>query len=169
MLQGTVKFLTMAALGGALVLAVSSSQPSGAAAPAGVTIGGVFQLKSAADQSFCLDIDNQGPTPQLILSQCTAASSQRFSFTRGADGFSLMIDSQGNCLSTGAKSAPNFFGVSDALCKYTGKERWALSLTGTLAQGSKGRCLAIPRVGANESVHLVPCQEVTLQHWKLSQ
>ncbi len=169
MVQRSVKLLAVAALGGALVLALSSPRASGAAAPAGVAVGGVFQLKSAADQSFCLDIDNRGPTPQLILSQCTAASSQRFSFTRGADGFSLMIDSQGNCLSTGAKGGPNFFGVSDAPCRYTGKERWALSLTGTLTQGTKGRCLVIPRVAANVSVDLVPCQEVALQQWRLSQ
>jgi Ricin-type beta-trefoil lectin domain. len=140
----------------------------GAAAPPSTVGGGVFQIHALSDQGFCMNLDDQRVQPTLVVSQCTVAESQKFTLTHGADGLNLIVDRKGNCLSRGIQIGKGFFAVADAPCTYQLREQWSFSLLGLMMRGSSGLCLEIPRAADGAEVHLVPCTDVPLQHWKLS-
>jgi hypothetical protein len=163
------RLASAAAIVGLMIAVPVATASSGASAPPSTVGGGVFSLHSMADQSFCLDVVDQGSGLVVVVSMCTAAESQKFALSHGADGLNLMLDSHGNCLAHGAKIGPGFFAVGDGPCKYKPIGRWSILADGLVTQGDSGLCLTIPRAADGANVHLVPCQEVPLQEWKLSQ
>ena len=157
-------------LGAGLVVAATMAPGlSGAAAPPSTGRGEGFQFKTLLDTGFCMDIDESGSQPRAIVSTCTAVASQRFTLSDGADGYNLMIDSRGRCLSRGPKLSKDFFTVAVAPCTYRANERWSLLALGQFTQANANRCLVIPRAASGASVNVVPCQTVDSQRWQLSQ
>ncbi|HEY5013513.1 MAG TPA: RICIN domain-containing protein [Acidimicrobiia bacterium] len=160
-----------ALLGAGLLSAAAISYGVSAASTraSSVTGAGNLQIKSMLDTSFCVDVDESGPQPAVILSQCTAVASQRFTLSNGADGLNLFLDSRGRCLSQGPKLSAGFYAISVKPCTYRSRERWSFSPLGAFTVGVAQRCATVSRAAANVAVNLVPCQGTNSQLWKLAQ
>ena len=131
-------------------------------APAQVTgpaiIHGINQqIKSLADLSYCIDTDDATSiTPSLYLAVCTGRGSQRWTFTDGADGTSVIVSDLGLCLSVETGPTPHRLGV--APCTYHSDQRFGVSPVGMLVPKFTDHCatIAVPPV-AGELVYIEDC------------
>lgn len=158
-------------IGASVALAAALNLGVGDASPPATTVsgGGNFQLQTSPETIFCADTV-EGASTAVSISQCSAAASQRFTFSNGADGHNLILDSNGRCLGVGAKIDRDSRAVTDGPCNYHAKQRWSFLADGQIVTGNKILCLApAGRVGAGAQVRLLTCDGSTIQHWKLSQ
>ena len=169
---GRRRVLIAGALLGAGILsaaAVSFGVSAASTRASSVTGAGNLQIKTMSDTNFCIDVDDSGPQPAVILSTCNVAASQRFTLSNGADGLNLFLDSHGRCLSQGAKLFKGAYAIAVQPCTYRTGERWSNSPLGEFTVGSAQRCATVPRAAANAAVTLQPCQGISRQLWKLAQ
>jgi len=92
----------------AITIVAAKPAPSAGAAPTladgGSLVHGVnFMLKTVLDETFCVETDVAvSTTPSVYLAQCTGRPNQRWTFTDGEDGSSVVVGDRGFCFESRA-------------------------------------------------------------------
>ena len=164
--------VTLVVASGAVVAAsntATAAVPLAAVTTPTTAHGTGFQVHSIIDTSFCIDVA-AGATEgrQVTLSQCTAASSQRWGFTWNTDQTNLLVESQGMCMD-GRKPTAGV-AASVGYCRFGDPWRYVFTPEGLIQNVKTGQCLTIPRAGSGAAVYFDFCDATrSAQLWKLSQ
>ncbi len=167
--------LSRVAVGIGLVVALGSGAVAGASvhllSTPSTAHGEYFQLKSQKDSTFCIDVDPQGtPGRSLFLSVCTAALSQRWTFTSNADGSNLLVNSQGFCVDAVGRTPGDGVALQVNHCNFAKSQRLHFTDAGNIQIGGTKNCLSYPRPGSGAAVFLQACGSLTaLEEFKLAQ
>jgi hypothetical protein len=164
--------VTLLAASGAVVAASSTTSavvPLAAVSTPTTVHGTGFQLHSMLDTSFCIDVAPGAAEGRTVtLSQCTAATSQRWGFTWNADQTNLLVEAEGMCVDGRKPQA----GVAATVgyCRFADPWRYVFTAEGLVQNVKTGRCLTIPRAASGAAVYFDVCDITrTAQVWKISQ
>lgn len=152
---------------GAVALGVSDAR-------ADARVHGVgFQMKTVLDETFCIganaDTATEGRT--VFIQKCTGAETQRWTFTDGADGSSVIVGSQGMCLDIRNHRSGDGTPIQLWRCHYGNNQRFRVTPTGRIREVQSGKCLTIGKTVADRAaVFIDECDEQRSQQtWRLVQ
>src|ERR1700730_7274481 len=118
----------------AITIVAAKPAPGAGAAPTladgGSLVHGVnFMLKTVLDETFCVETDVAvSATPSVYLAQCTGRANQRWTFTDGEDGSSVVGGDRGFCLKAERGAEPEKLGI--ATCDYHTDQRFTVTPAG---------------------------------------
>jgi hypothetical protein len=145
-------------------------EATGAARGGPPAVHGVnFQIKSLADETYCVETNAGTSTPTVYMQQCTGAGQQRWTFTDGADGTNVVVGDLGMCLGINHKVAKPW-PAQISTCNYKSNQRFTLTPIGEIVEVYSLECLTTtsPPV-AGGAVFLESCQNPVArqQVWRL--
>ena len=171
--------LTTVALG-VLALAVTVSdvtlihRAKAAPVPAdsGAAVHGVnFSMKNLVDETFCVETDVAvSATPHVYLASCTGRPNQRWTFTDGTDGSSVVVGDLGLCLMVEDGPTLELLGITT--CDYHVDQRFTVTPAGLIMEKHSGECLTVNSpIISGGAIVLDNCQSpmVPEQTWRLVQ
>ena len=178
MLPKTSIFTAVAVSALTLVITVSDVTPvnraEAAPVPAdrGAAVHGVnFLMKNLVDETFCVETDVAvSATPQVYLASCTGRANQRWTFTDGADGSSVVVGDLGLCLM--AEHGPTLEMLGITTCDYHVDQRFTVTPAGLIMEKHSGECLTVNSpIISGGAIVLDNCQSpmVPEQIWRLVQ
>ncbi|HEY6251383.1 MAG TPA: ricin-type beta-trefoil lectin domain protein [Candidatus Angelobacter sp.] len=161
-----------------LAITVGAAKPvSGApSAPVfeddGSLVHGVnFMLKTFLDETFCVETDVAvSATPSVYLAPCTGRPNQRWTFTDGEDGSSVVVGDRGFCLKVGHRPEPERLGIGT--CDYHSDQRFKVTPAGLIMERHSDDCLTVRSpILSNAALLVEECQDpmVPVQVWRLAQ
>jgi Ricin-type beta-trefoil lectin domain len=142
------------------------------AADGGSLVHGVnFMVKTFLDESFCLETDvDVSATPTVHIAPCTGRANQRWTFTDGEDGSSVIVGDRGFCLTVERGAKPEKLGI--ATCDYHTNQRFTVTPAGLIKERRSDDCLTnhSPVVNGND-IALEECRDslAAEQTWRLAQ
>jgi hypothetical protein len=130
-----------------------------------------FQVKTVVDNTFCVETNTATPStgPSIYLAKCNGHETQRWTFTDGANGTSVIVGSLGMCLSINHNVATSPAQI--ASCTYGSNQRFTVTPAGEIIEVRSGQCLTTSAVAAEKDpVFLTTCSaEVQRpQHWQIT-
>lgn len=166
----------MVALTLAITVGAAKPAPGAGAAPVladgGSLVHGVnFMVKTFLDESFCVETDVAvSATPSVYVAPCSGRANQRWTFTDGEDGSSVVVGDRGLCLKVERGAEPQKLGI--ATCDYHTDRRFTVTPAGLIKERRSDDCLTInsPIVSGN-AISVKECgdQLVAEQTWRLAQ
>lgn len=171
-------FATASLVALALAIRVGASNPVPGVPPAAVLadegslVHGVnFMLKTFLDETFCVETDVAvSATPSVYLAQCTGRANQRWTFTDGEDGSSVVVGDRGFCLKVGHRPEPEGLGI--ATCDYHADQRFKVTPAGLIMERHSDDCLTVSSpILSGAAIFVEECQDpmVPVQVWRLAQ
>jgi len=161
------------AIGLVAVLGSSAAAAAGVhlLAPPSTAHGGGFQLEAQKDTTFCVDVDPGGiPGSALSLSVCSAAASQRWTFTSNTDGSNLLVDWSGFCVDAAGHTAGDGVALQAVNCNFAKSQRLRFTSAGSIQIGGTKNCLSFVRVASGAAITLESCSNpLGVQRFKLAQ
>ncbi len=133
--------------------------------------GSNFQIKSAVDFSFCIDVP-AGATPgrKLTLTACSPANTERWAFTENSDGTNLLIDDQGFCVDSVGRKAGDGISLQVLKCSFVKSQRFRYNSIGQMQFFETTNCVSLPRANAAAALFLEKCDSSKKrQQFKLAQ
>ena len=167
--------LALVALALAVLVAVAKPAPGAGAgrrlADGGSPVHGVnFMLKTVLDETFCLETDVAvSAAPSVYLAPCTGLRNQRWTFTDGEDGSSVVVGDRGFCLKVGHRPEPERLEI--AACDYHADQRFNVTPAGLIRERHSDNCLTVRSSTLNGAVIPVEeCQDpaVAGQIWRVA-
>jgi len=163
-------------VGGSLALVKMNAGADAASAPAVSSapplVRGVnFQIKSVIDEIFCMEANGPGATtPAVQLARCTGRVEQRWTFTDGSNGSSVVVGKGGMCwdMDHGVKGTKP---LQVSTCTYRGNQRFTVTPAGLLTEVQSAECLTVVPATTSGAVFLDRCQDpaVEAQLWRFAQ
>lgn len=161
-----------------LAITVGAAKPvSGAPhapvfADEGSLVHGVnFMLKTFLDETFCLETDVAvSAAPSVYLAPCTGRANQRWTFTDGEDGSSVVVGDRGFCLKVGHRPEPERLGIGT--CDYDSDQRFKVTPAGLIMERHSDDCLTVSSpILNNAAIFVEECRDpmVPVQVWRLAQ
>ena len=130
-----------------------------------------FMLKTFLDETFCVETDVAvSATPSVYLAECTGRANQRWTFTDGEDGSSVVVGDRGFCLKVGNRPEPETLGI--ATCDYHADQRFKVTPAGLIMERHSDDCLTVSSpILSNATIFVEECQDpmVPVQVWRLAQ
>lgn len=171
-------FITAGLAALTLALTVGAAKPVSGTAPApafedgGSLVHGVnFMLKTFLDETFCVETDVAvSATPSVYLAPCTGRANQRWTFTDGEDGSSVVVGDGGFCLKVGHRPEPERLGIGT--CDYHSDQRFKVTAAGLIMERHSDDCLAVRSpILSNAAIFSEECQDpmIPVQVWRLAQ
>ena len=171
-------FITAVLAALTLALAVGAAKPVSGTASApvfeddGSLVHGVnFMLKTFLDETFCVETDVAvSATPSVYLAPCTGRANQRWTFTDGEDGSSVVVGDRGFCLEVGHRPEPERLGI--ATCDYHTDQRFKVTPAGLIMERHSDDCLTVRSpIISGATIFVDECQDpmVPVQVWRLAQ
>ena len=159
-----------------LTLAVGPAQPAPGAGAAtvlpdgGSQVHGVnFMLKTFVDATVCVETDVAvNTTPRVYLATCTGRANQRWTFTDGEDGSSVVVGDRGFCLNVERGPKPQMLGI--ATCDYRADQRFEVTPAGLIMERHSDNCLTVRSpLLSGAPIFVEECQDpmVADQAWRL--
>lgn len=140
------------------------------AANGGSAVHGVnFMMKTVLDETFCLETDVAvSTTPRVYLAPCTGRRNQRWTFTDGVDGSSVVVGDLGQCLMVEHGPRPERLAI--AVCDYHTDQRFTVSPSGLIQEKHSDECVTVNSPVNGEPVFVEECgaQLVREQTWRLA-
>jgi len=139
------------------------------------TVHGVnFQVKTLLDETFCMDaeIGNGQEGRRVTIGKCTGRGNQRWTFTDGADGSSVVVGDLGMCLDIRNHRVKDGTPIQIWRCHYGTNQRFVVTPSGRIKEVQSGKCLTVGKGPAAEHkpVFIDECDEqVKEQTWRLVQ
>jgi hypothetical protein len=168
------KLVTKLALSALSLGAVLLGAHDGHAGPSGPTVHGVnFMIKTVLDETFCIEASaatgQEGR--QVYITQCNGRENQRWTFTDGADGSSVIVGHLGMCLDIRNHKTKDGVPLQIWRCHYGANQRFTVTPSGRIKEVQTGKCLTIGKVaGDHKPVFIDECDEqVREQTWRLAQ
>jgi hypothetical protein len=160
-----------------LTLAVGAAQPAPGAGAApvspdgGAQVHGVnFMLKTFVDATVCVETDVAvNTTPRVYLATCTGRANQRWTFTDGEDGSSVVVGDRGFCLKVGHRPEPERLEI--AACDYHADQRFKVTPAGLIMERHSDSCLTVGSSSlSGAAIPVEECQDpiVAGQVWRLA-
>jgi Ricin-type beta-trefoil lectin domain len=159
----------------AMTVGAAPPAPGAEAAPllpdGGAVVHGVnFMLKTFVDAAFCVETDVAvSTTPSVYLAPCTGRANQRWTFTDGEDGSSVVVGDRGFCLKAERGAKPEALGI--ATCDYRADQRFEVTPAGLIMDRHSDNCLTVRSPILSGGVIFVEeCQDpiVAEQAWRLA-
>jgi hypothetical protein len=159
-----------------LLAGASPVRGAGAAVPVstdgGSLVHGVnFMVKTFLDESFCVETDVAvSATPSVYLAICTGRANQRWTFTDGEDGSSVIVGDRGFCLQVERGAKPEKLGI--ATCDYHTDQRFNVTPAGLIKERRSDDCLTInSAIVSGNAILLDECRDslAAEQTWRLAQ
>ncbi len=129
-----------------------------------------FMLKTFVDAAFCVETDvAESTTPSVYLAPCTGRANQRWTFTDGEDGSSVVVGDRGFCLKAERGAKPEALGI--ATCDYRADQRFEVTPAGLIMDRHSDNCLTVRSPILSGGVIFVEeCQDpmVAEQAWRLA-
>lgn len=134
--------------------------------------GADFQVRTLVDESFCIETDvaMSTPAPHVHLAKCTGAQGQRWTFTDGADGSSVVVNDLGFCLTVESGPEPRMLTVES--CDYHSEQRFTVSAAGQLMPQHTDDCLTVSAsVVPGNPIFVAECQNSMVRErlWRFAQ
>jgi len=147
----------------------ASAQPAAASPP--LVHGVNFEVRSLIDETFCVEAN--GPTattPAVRLALCTGRVEQRWTFTDGADGSSVVVGKDGMCWDVD-NSARDPKPLEVSTCTYRANQGFTVTPAGLIEELQSGDCLTVTPATTSGAIVLDRCQNpaVRAQLWRLAQ
>ena len=147
----------------------ASAQPEAASPP--LVHGVNFQVKSLIDETFCMEANGPTATTAAVqLARCTGRVAQRWTFTDGASGSSVVVGNDGMCWDVDhSVKGPKPLEVST--CTYRADQAFVVTPAGLIEDVQSGDCLTVTPPTTSGAVLLDRCQNpaVPAQLWRLVQ
>ncbi len=140
-------------------------------ADGGSPVHGVnFMVKTFLDESVCVETDvAASTTPSVYLAPCTGRANQRWTFTDGEDGSSVVVGDRGFCLKVERGAKPERLGI--ATCDYLTDQRFTVTPAGRIMERRSDDCLTMntPLTGGN-AIFVEECRDslAVEQAWRLA-
>ena len=159
----------------AITIVAAKPAPGAGAAPTladgGSLVHGVnFMLKTVLDETFCMETDVAvSTTPSVYLAQCTGRPNQRWTFTDGEDGSSVVVGDRGFCLKVGHRPEPERLEI--AACDYHADQRFKVTPAGLIMERHSDSCLTVgSSTLSGAAITVEECQDaiVARQVWRLA-
>jgi hypothetical protein len=158
---------------GVLTIGVGATNALGArertvAAKLKTTIHGVnFQIKSFADQNFCMQVESGVlPGRTITLQQCGAVDNQRWAFSLNQGTTNLILDSQGDCIDGRFHAGDEGMARPVNACRFSTEWKFVYLGSSLIEDIANGKCLAVPGAAANTPVSLADCDASKVgQRW----
>jgi hypothetical protein len=159
----------------AITIVAAKPAPRAAAEPlltdGGPLVHGVnFMLKTVLDETFCIETDVAVSTaPSVYLAQCTGRPNQRWTFTDGEDGSSLVVGDRGFCLKVGHRPEPERLEI--VACDYHADQRFKVTPAGLIMEKHSDSCLTVgSSTLSGVAIPVEECQDpiVAGQVWRLA-
>jgi hypothetical protein len=147
-------------------LGASPVLPEGGSAVHGVN----FMVKTVLDETFCIETDVAvSATPSVYLAQCTGRPNQRWTFTDGEDGSSVVVGDRGFCLKAERGAEPEKLGI--ATCDYHTDQRFTVTPAGLIKERRSDDCLTINSPISGNAILVEECRDqlVAEQTWRFAQ
>ena len=129
-----------------------------------------FQVKSVIDETFCMEANGPIATTAAVqLAQCTGRGEQRWTFTDGANGSSLVVGKDGMCWDVDhSVGGPRPLEVST--CTYRANQGFAVTPAGLIEEVQSGDCLTVTPQTTSGAIVLDRCENpaVPAQLWRLA-
>ena len=137
----------------------------------GSAVHGVnFMMKTIVDETFCLETDGAvSTTPRVYIAPCTGRGNQRWTFTDGVDGSSVVVGDLGQCLMVEHGPKPERLAI--AVCDYHTDQRFTVSPSGLIQEKHSDECLTVNSpIVSGEEIFVEECgvQLVREQTWRLA-
>lgn len=168
--------VVLVALALATTVGAEKPAPGGAAPPAlpdgGTQVHGVgFMLKTVVDETFCVETDvATSTTPNVYLAPCTGRANQRWTFTDGEDGSSVVVGDRGFCLKAERGWKPEMLGIET--CDYRADQRFEVTPAGLIMERHSDNCLTgSSPILPGAAIFVEECQDpmVAQQVWRFAQ
>jgi hypothetical protein len=129
-----------------------------------------FMVKAVLDETFCVETDVAvSATPSVHLAQCTGRPNQRWTFTDGEDGSSVVVGDRGFCLNAESGAEPEKLGI--ATCDYHTDQRFTVTPAGLIKERRSDDCLTINSPISGNAILVEECRDqlVAEQTWRFAQ
>jgi hypothetical protein len=165
----------MAALTLAITIMAAKPAPGAGAEPmpadGGSLVHGVnFMLKTVLDETFCVETDVAvSAAPSVYLAQCTGRPNQRWTFTEGEDGSSVVVGDRGFCLKVAHSPEPERLEI--VACDYHADQRFKVTPAGLIMEKHSDNCLTVgSSTLSGAAIPVEECQNpiVAGQIWRLA-
>jgi hypothetical protein len=171
----TLTTVAVAALTLAITIAAAKPAPGAGAKPVladgGSLVHGVnFMLKTVLDETFCVETDVAvSAAPSVYLAQCTGRPNQRWTFTDGEDGSSVVVGDRGFCLKVGHSPEPERLEI--VACDYHADQRFKVTPAGLIMEKHSDSCLTVrSSTLSGAAIQVEECQDPIVggQVWRLA-
>jgi hypothetical protein len=132
-----------------------------------------FMMKALIDETFCVSANTDTATEgrSVFLAKCTGAENQRWTYTDGSDGSSVVVGHLGMCLDIRNRRSGDNTPVQIWRCHYGNNQRFRVTPSGHIKEVQSGKCLTVSKTPADHgAVYIDECDEqVKQQTWRLVQ